>query len=56
MAVTSATVIIYGEAIADPVKLIQKFDSTIVIFVCDARHFCRAVDDKYGGKRRFAVK
>ena len=31
VAVTSATVIIYGEAIADPVKLIQKFDSTIVI-------------------------
>ncbi|MDH3492714.1 MAG: NCS1 family nucleobase:cation symporter-1, partial [Acidobacteriota bacterium] len=29
--VTSATVIIYGEAIADPVALIQKFDSTIVI-------------------------
>jgi NCS1 family nucleobase:cation symporter-1 len=31
VAVTSATVLIYGEAIADPVKLIQKFDSTIVI-------------------------
>ncbi|MEO7658786.1 MAG: NCS1 family nucleobase:cation symporter-1 [Pyrinomonadaceae bacterium] len=31
VAVTSATVIIYGEAIPDPVKLIQKFDSTIVI-------------------------
>ncbi len=31
VAVTSATVIIYGEAIADPVKLIQKFDSTVVI-------------------------
>ena len=31
VAVTSATVIIYGEAIADPVKLIQKFDSTLVI-------------------------
>lgn len=31
VAVTSATVIIYGEAIPDPVKLIQKFDSTFVI-------------------------
>jgi NCS1 family nucleobase:cation symporter-1 len=31
VAVTSATVIIYGEAIADPVKLIQKFDSPVVI-------------------------
>ncbi|MEQ1923060.1 MAG: NCS1 family nucleobase:cation symporter-1 [Pyrinomonadaceae bacterium] len=31
VAVTSATVIIYGEAIPDPVKLIQKFDSTLVI-------------------------
>ncbi|MCB1024742.1 MAG: cytosine permease, partial [Acidobacteria bacterium] len=31
VAVTSATVIIYGEAIADPVELIKKFDSTIVI-------------------------
>ncbi len=31
VAVTSATVIIYGEAIADPVKLIQRFDSTAVI-------------------------
>jgi NCS1 family nucleobase:cation symporter-1 len=31
VAVTSATVIIYGEAIADPVKLIQKFDSTLII-------------------------
>jgi NCS1 family nucleobase:cation symporter-1 len=31
VAVTSATVIIYGEAIADPVKLIQRFDSTLVI-------------------------
>ncbi len=31
VAVTSATVIIYGEAIPDPVKLMQKFDSTIVI-------------------------
>ncbi len=31
VAVTSATVIIYGEAIPDPVKLIQKFDSTVVI-------------------------
>ena len=31
VAVTSATVLIYGEAIADPVKLIQKFDSAIVI-------------------------
>lgn len=32
VAVTSATVIIYGEAIADPVKLIQKFQSPFVIF------------------------
>lgn len=31
VAVTSATVLIYGEAIADPVKLIQKFDSAFVI-------------------------
>lgn len=31
VAVTSATVIIFGEAIPDPVKLIQKFDSVIVI-------------------------
>ena len=31
VAVTSATVIIYGEAIADPVKLIQRFDSAVVI-------------------------
>jgi len=31
VAVTSATVIIYGEAIPDPVKLIQKFDSVFVI-------------------------
>ncbi len=31
VAVTSATLIIYGEAIADPVKLIQKFDSVFVI-------------------------
>jgi NCS1 family nucleobase:cation symporter-1 len=31
VAVTSATVIIFGEAISDPVKLIQKFDSAIVI-------------------------
>ncbi len=31
VAVTSATVIIYGEAIPDPVKLIQRFDSTFVI-------------------------
>ena len=31
VAVTSATVIIYGEAIPDPVELIKRFDSTIVI-------------------------
>ncbi|MCO6509479.1 MAG: NCS1 family nucleobase:cation symporter-1 [Aridibacter famidurans] len=31
VAVTSATVIIYGEAIADPVALIQRFDSALVI-------------------------
>ncbi len=31
VAVTSATVIIYGEAIADPVALIQKFGNTFVI-------------------------
>jgi nucleobase:cation symporter-1, NCS1 family len=31
VAVTSATVIIYGEAIPNPVDLIKKFDSTIVI-------------------------
>lgn len=31
VAVTSATVIIYGEAIPDPVELIKKFDSTLVI-------------------------
>lgn len=31
VAVTSATVIIYGEAIPDPVKLIQKFDNPLVI-------------------------
>ncbi len=31
VAVTSATVIIYGEAIADPVELIRRFDSTVVI-------------------------
>lgn len=31
VAVTSATVIIYGEAVADPVKLIQRFDNTVVI-------------------------
>lgn len=32
VAVTSATVIIYGEAIADPVQLIQRFDNRIVVF------------------------
>ncbi|QQS34166.1 MAG: NCS1 family nucleobase:cation symporter-1 [Acidobacteriota bacterium] len=31
VAVTSATVIIYGEAIADPVQLIKRFDNTLVI-------------------------
>ncbi len=31
VAVTSATVIIYGEAIPSPVELIKKFDSTLVI-------------------------
>ncbi|MEQ1765144.1 MAG: NCS1 family nucleobase:cation symporter-1 [Pyrinomonadaceae bacterium] len=31
VAVTSATVIIYGEAIPDPVELIKKFDSVVVI-------------------------
>jgi nucleobase:cation symporter-1, NCS1 family len=31
VAVTSATVLIYGEAIADPVKLIQRFDHKLVI-------------------------
>jgi nucleobase:cation symporter-1, NCS1 family len=31
VAVTSATVIIYGEAIADPVQLIRRFDSAFVI-------------------------
>jgi nucleobase:cation symporter-1, NCS1 family len=31
VAVTSATILIYGEAIADPVKLIQRFDSAAVI-------------------------
>ncbi|MEZ5425415.1 MAG: NCS1 family nucleobase:cation symporter-1 [Pyrinomonadaceae bacterium] len=31
VAVTSATVLIFGEAIPDPVKLIQKFDSRFVI-------------------------
>ncbi|MBX3299979.1 MAG: NCS1 family nucleobase:cation symporter-1 [Acidobacteria bacterium] len=31
VAVTSATVIIYGEAIADPVQLIKKFDNRAVI-------------------------
>jgi NCS1 family nucleobase:cation symporter-1 len=31
VAVTSATLIIYGETIADPVKLIQRFDSPLVI-------------------------
>ena len=31
VAVTSATVLIYGEAIPDPVKLIQRFDSAVVI-------------------------
>lgn len=31
VAVTSATVIIYGEAIPDPVELIKRFDSTLVI-------------------------
>ncbi|REJ77841.1 MAG: nitrate reductase [Acidobacteria bacterium] len=31
VAVTSATVIIYGEAIADPVALIQRFDSALII-------------------------
>jgi nucleobase:cation symporter-1, NCS1 family len=31
VAVTSATVIIYGEAIPNPVELMKKFDSTVVI-------------------------
>jgi NCS1 family nucleobase:cation symporter-1 len=31
VAVTSATMIIFGEAIADPVKVIQKFDSAAII-------------------------
>ncbi|MCU0238338.1 MAG: NCS1 family nucleobase:cation symporter-1 [Pyrinomonadaceae bacterium] len=31
VAVTSATMIIFGEAISDPVKLIQKFDNVFVI-------------------------
>lgn len=33
VAVTSATVIIYGKAIADPVELIQRFDNWVVILV-----------------------
>ena len=33
VAVTSATVIIYGEAIPDPVKLIQRFDNVAVILL-----------------------
>jgi hypothetical protein len=32
VAVTSATVIIYGEAIPDPVKLIQRFDSASLFY------------------------
>src|SRR5690606_12689519 len=31
VAVTSATVIIYGESIADPVELIRRFDNRVVI-------------------------
>jgi NCS1 family nucleobase:cation symporter-1 len=32
VAVTSATVIIFGDAIWDPVKLVQKFDSPVLVF------------------------
>ena len=31
VAVTSATVIVYGEAIPDPVKLIQRFDNSLLV-------------------------
>ena len=32
VAVTGATVVIYGEAIWDPVKLVQRFDSPVIVF------------------------
>src|SRR5918993_3718693 len=36
VAVTSATVIIYGEAIPDPVKLIARFDSVLIVLFATA--------------------
>jgi NCS1 family nucleobase:cation symporter-1 len=36
VAVTSATLLIYGEAIPDPVKLMQRFDSVLVVLFATA--------------------
>ena len=54
VAVTSATIVIFGEAIWDPVVLIARIGSAPVIIFGALVVPARAVDDEHGGQRRVA--
>ena len=54
VAVTSATIVIFGEAIWDPVALIARIGSPPVIIFGALIVLRRAADDEHGGQRRVA--
>ena len=54
VAVTSATIVIFGEAIWDPVALIARIGSPPVIIFGALDRAARAADDEHGGQRRVA--
>ena len=56
VAVTSATIVIFGEAIWDPVVLIARIGSPIVVVFGALIIMLGAIDDEHGGERRVAGK
>ena len=54
VAVTSATIVLFGEAIWDPVVLIARIGNPVVVDVRRAHHHAGAIDDEHGGERRVA--
>ena len=56
VAVTSATLLIYGVAIPNPVDLMARFDSVLDHSVRDGRDLRGAAHDEHGRERRLAVE
>ncbi len=56
VAVTSATLLIYGRPIPNPVDLMARFDSTLWSSLRDGGYFRGPAHDEHGGQCRVAVE